>query len=327
MKSIAATLSNAGVEPDQRLALAISHLPLLAGIGDHLLFLELLRLNSTACHRFDFDSFWSIGKQLTPPTTSSFEPVPEKNFQRLLEVALEHRRETHTLGTRDFLRALRAELRKGWGDRPWTGLLLGYRYGGYFAAEVWDTPEVLSLFRDLENIDHGSDDFGYLVTLQEVRLVFRITSVLGDYLETADHVLRPRRAVLTHFRDCFGAFTAAEIAELESLLNNPKARERAFQDFFERHPRERFGGAIQEARAQLLKYRDWFREPANRNRLRGNVDMEIYEPQLAVVIGRSRDFRDAVDRQRLRANLPDVEVVTYDDLVPSQRGRLVSIEG
>jgi len=52
--------------------------------------------------------------------------------------------------------------------------------------------------------------------------------------------------------------------------------------------------------------------------------MEVYEPKLIVVIGRSSEFVDEVDRQRLAADHPDIEVVTYDDLVEyAQRRRML----
>jgi len=41
--------------------------------------------------------------------------------------------------------------------------------------------------------------------------------------------------------------------------------------------------------------------------------MEIYEPRLAVVVGRSSDFIDAQDRQKLQSTISDVEIVTYDE--------------
>lgn len=79
--------------------------------------------------------------------------------------------------------------------------------------------------------------------------------------------------------------------------------------------RERFASAVIEARAQLLRYRDWFRIPENRRSLMSNVGFEIYEPRLAVIVGRSSEFQDEFDRQRLAADNPDIEVVTYDDLL------------
>lgn len=90
------------------------------------------------------------------------------------------------------------------------------------------------------------------------------------------------------------------------------------------HNRDRFAAAIQEARAQLLTYRDWFDDAANRHRLKESVGMEIYKPHLAVIIGRSVEFRDEVDRALLESRTADIEVLTYDDiLIHAQRRRVI----
>jgi hypothetical protein len=88
--------------------------------------------------------------------------------------------------------------------------------------------------------------------------------------------------------------------------------------------RERFGAAIHEARAQLLRYRDWFRDKTHRDRLAPTLGMHVFEPRLAVIIGRSEEFRDALDRQRLAADITGVEIYTYDDILRfAKRRRLV----
>ena len=79
--------------------------------------------------------------------------------------------------------------------------------------------------------------------------------------------------------------------------------------------RDRFAAAVSEARTQLLRYRDWFRVESNREHLKATVGMKIYEPHLSVIIGRSSEFVDEFDRQRLASDNPDIEVVTYDDLL------------
>ncbi|OFW08577.1 MAG: hypothetical protein A3H96_12180 [Acidobacteria bacterium RIFCSPLOWO2_02_FULL_67_36] len=54
--------------------------------------------------------------------------------------------------------------------------------------------------------------------------------------------------------------------------------------------------------------------------------MKIYRPRLMVVVGRSGEFADEIDRQRLRSRHPDIEVVTYDDILRHAQQRMVSIE-
>lgn len=90
--------------------------------------------------------------------------------------------------------------------------------------------------------------------------------------------------------------------------------------------RDRFTDAVMAARSQLLRYRDWFLDPDNRRSLQGKVEMDIYQPQLSVVIGRSSDFTCGFDRQELRADNPDIDIVTYDDIVTFAKRRRMIIE-
>lgn len=92
-----------------------------------------------------------------------------------------------------------------------------------------------------------------------------------------------------------------------------------------RRNRDRFSAAVEEARAQLLEYRDWFEDRHNREKLKQQVGLEIFRPRLGVVIGSSAEFRDALDRQRLTSRFPDVEVFTYDDVIRQAQQRLVLV--
>ena len=87
--------------------------------------------------------------------------------------------------------------------------------------------------------------------------------------------------------------------------------------------RERFADAIMEARSQLLEYRDWFEEKVNRESLASKIKMEIFRPNLAVVVGRSADFKCGIDRQKLAARTDDIEVCTYDDIVAYAKQRMI----
>jgi len=91
--------------------------------------------------------------------------------------------------------------------------------------------------------------------------------------------------------------------------------------------RMRFADAIQEARAQLRTYGRWFENPDNRRMLKSKVGMEIYSPRLMVVIGRSSDFQDEIERATLRADNPDIDVITYDDIARHARDRMVIVKG
>ncbi|HET6979497.1 MAG TPA: Shedu anti-phage system protein SduA domain-containing protein [Pyrinomonadaceae bacterium] len=93
------------------------------------------------------------------------------------------------------------------------------------------------------------------------------------------------------------------------------------------HNRDRFAASLSEAKTQLLRYRDWFRERQNRLTLKNIVGMEIYEPHLIVAIGRSSEFQDAFDRQLLAADNRDISIVTYDDILAFASHRRMVIEG
>lgn len=79
--------------------------------------------------------------------------------------------------------------------------------------------------------------------------------------------------------------------------------------------RDRLSSCFYEARSQLLRYRDCFRQEENREKLAQLLGLEIYEPLLAVIIGRSGAFDSDAERQTLRADNPDVEIATWDDIL------------
>ena len=91
--------------------------------------------------------------------------------------------------------------------------------------------------------------------------------------------------------------------------------------------RRHFSNAVEEAKAQLRLYQSWFDDRHNRLKLKERFGLEIYRPRLSVIIGRSSSFADELDRQRLIASTPDVQVVTYDDIAERAKRRLLLIAG
>lgn len=77
----------------------------------------------------------------------------------------------------------------------------------------------------------------------------------------------------------------------------------------------------------MHEYRDWFDIPSNRDRLISKVGMEIYRPRMGVLIGTNKDFRDALQRQKISSRYPDIEIVTYDDIVARAKRRLLIVKG
>lgn len=90
--------------------------------------------------------------------------------------------------------------------------------------------------------------------------------------------------------------------------------------------RVRFANAVMEARAQLLEYQRYFENPIHRRKIRDKLGMEIYHPHLAVIIGRASEFQSALERQKLTKDTPDIEVVTYDDILAYASERRLIIE-
>jgi len=91
--------------------------------------------------------------------------------------------------------------------------------------------------------------------------------------------------------------------------------------------RRRFASAVDEAKAQLLEYRDWFEDRHNRAKLKEILGMEIFRPRMGVVIGTSQEFRTVVERQQIASRYPEIEVVTYDDIVRHAQRRLFLVKG
>lgn len=366
-------------------------------LSDSSVFLSLYLLNSTVTRFLNLDMRRVLqGWKWRFPATGGRDPERAhiindsagEVFATVLErsVALANARGTRTLGLADLVRAtveLSFEKGDSFFERPALVDKLASHYGDHM-AKLSRLPGVQALLRTLLNSPDGAEDFQYILSIEKNRLVFRVVSILDDYVQrNGSGLLVPSRAILTHFRDNFGGFTQEEIQELEDLLNSPAATELDLQRFFELHThflrrwdyrevyshitlartegdlvpdfilvdrdlqraavlelklpkpklirrqrnRVRFSSAVMEARGQLLRYRDWFREKQNRLKLKRVVGMEIYEPYLIAVIGRSSEFNDALDRQRLLADTPDIEVVTYDDILTFAERRRIIITG
>ena len=92
-----------------------------------------------------------------------------------------------------------------------------------------------------------------------------------------------------------------------------------------RKNRIRFSSAVEEARAQILEYRDWFEDAYNRRKLRERFGLEIYRPRIGVVIGRRADFQSEFERQLLSSRTDDLEVYTYDDILAYAERRLLLV--
>lgn len=390
-KPVLPQLAALGVELDQRMRAAFKLASVSEGTSDAQLFQALYHLNSLVTRNITINEdklTRSVFQYRKGTRISPDHCTPNYRLFRILQRAMDSSKERpKTLGTNQFLRAVIADNEELGDNYPFRGHIpdmLAESNGHPYSTLLSSMPEVRRLITGLEAEPFETDDFQYILTLDNERVQFRIASVLDDYVqESANGILRPQRACLTHFKGTFGGFTQDEIEELEELLNSGSAREADFQryleshthffrkwDYREVHPhvylahgeshlipdfiltdrelqramilelkkadfrltrrqpnRDRLTDAVMEARAQLFTYRDWFRESANRRKLSDIVGMEIYEPRLAVVVGRSSDFIDALDRQKLQSTISDVEIVTYDDIRLFANRRRLLVEG
>jgi hypothetical protein len=397
-------LSNWGLELDQRLSFALSWnaenlYDARPAINDADLLTGLIKCNASVVQQFGInpDSWASaVVKGSRGPRRHPSAPpekiLPDLSLCGVLDRALFLDKqnvlnggEGRTLETGYFLRAL-AGLSLRYGDdfdlRPFSVDALIVAFGGDRKQPLGAIPRLKGFLQKLYDATPTAEDFQYLLALENDKLVFRVSSVVGDYVQAADsNLLVPQRAVLSCLAN-FGLFSAEEIEELESLINSRTATEADLQSFFVRHPhflrrwdhrgiyphvyltreaegplipdfilthketqeaavldlkrawlgsglvrrqrnRERFSSLVMEARSQLLTYKDWFDDRANRQKLKTILGMEIYRPRLMVVIGRASEFQDEIERQRLRDRTPDVEVVTYDDILRFAKQRMV----
>ena len=145
---------------------------------------------------------------------------------------------------------------------------------------------------------------------------------VGDHREVHPHVYLTREEDLDLIPDFI--LTNSE-AHRATLLELKKAAPRTR---LVRHTdnRIRFADAIMEARAQLLEYRDWFEQPKHRQLVKRKLGFEIYRPRMMVIIGRSSEFSDGMERAKLDSTLPDLNVMTYDDILrhATQRNAIIA---
>jgi ribosomal protein L21 len=79
--------------------------------------------------------------------------------------------------------------------------------------------------------------------------------------------------------------------------------------------REGFLQAVMEARDQLLEYKNYFSSKSAAETARERFGCELYLPRIAVVIGRSSSFVDEYERRKIESRVPDIDVLTYDDIL------------
>lgn len=86
--------------------------------------------------------------------------------------------------------------------------------------------------------------------------------------------------------------------------------------------RKRFSSSIAEAAAQLRTYRDYFDDRRRREAVKRRYGITAYRPRLAVIVGRTVDM-NAVLYKQIQADLQNIEVITYDDLIQRAKNFLL----
>jgi len=90
--------------------------------------------------------------------------------------------------------------------------------------------------------------------------------------------------------------------------------------------RRSISAPLQEAKSQLLRYRDWFDDSHNRAKIKERFGMEIYRPRIGVVIGRRSEFENEFERQQIAYDNSQIEIVTYDDVLEFAKRRILLIQ-
>jgi hypothetical protein len=102
-------------------------------------------------------------------------------------------------------------------------------------------------------------------------------------------------------------------------LKLPRARLSA------REPYLRIAADLTKAVAQLRKYAKFFDNPANRRLFETKYGLEAFVPEVIVVIGRSSELYEREDRIEIEAQLGNVRLLTYDDLLAYAQARVITL--
>jgi len=89
-----------------------------------------------------------------------------------------------------------------------------------------------------------------------------------------------------------------------------------------RMSRKHFAAKVYEACAQVQTYGRYFRNDRNRQRIFKKYGIHVYMPQLAVIIGRTRDV-DELALREIERGYPLVRVITFDELLAKAKSRLL----
>jgi hypothetical protein len=100
--------------------------------------------------------------------------------------------------------------------------------------------------------------------------------------------------------------TFADIIELKTpsakLVSGPKGR-------------KGFASALTRALNQVRVYRNYFDDTARRHLFHERYGFEAFRPAITVVIGRSSDYLNHMDRITIEDEYRNLQLLTYDDIL------------
>jgi hypothetical protein len=85
-----------------------------------------------------------------------------------------------------------------------------------------------------------------------------------------------------------------------------------------------FSETVMRAITQLRDYGDYFRDPSNSTKVASVLGHPLRFPKLAVLIGRLRQLGEAEALELAQAREPDVRIVTYDEILETQKRLLTT---
>jgi hypothetical protein len=83
--------------------------------------------------------------------------------------------------------------------------------------------------------------------------------------------------------------------------------------------RRGFSANLSSALNQLREYRNFFEIPNNRDAFYNRYGFRAYRPKIMVIMGRSRDFYNEIERTQILDEYKHVQVMTYDDILERAR--------
>jgi rRNA-processing protein FCF1 len=90
-------------------------------------------------------------------------------------------------------------------------------------------------------------------------------------------------------------------------------------------PYLRISHEISKALAQLRAYRNYFKNPVNRDKFIRTHQIEYFEPKLIVAIGRQAQYLTSAMREEIEEQVQGVRILTYDELVAYAKTRTIRL--